>query len=481
MVVFTDVVRPRVERGSYRFELTDAWVVLGLPVIEMAIILLAAFASGSGYHWVFYESALPSRHCAVVGLIVGLLYALPFAFRGDYAIASLLSGRRSSWRVACVWTYVFLILGVIAFLTKSSSVYSRGWAIVFYLSGLLGVLTINWLAVRGLQRARAIGRIARQRVALVGFDRELDEIRARLQHDEDRVSVVGVVSLPAGQSGSGELDAGVVREAVERMRGTQPDDVVVALPWSEVRLIEAIAREVSVLPVAVHLSGARLLDRFDSPRFTHVGSISALTLTPAPLTLLERTAKRSFDIAVASAALVALAPLLAIVAVLIALDGPGKVIFWQRRRGFNHQEFRIAKFRTMTTADDGDNIRQALRDDRRVTRIGSILRRCSIDELPQLWNVLRGEMSIVGPRPHAVAHDRHFEMRIAGYPRRLNVKPGITGWAQVHGLRGETDTDEKMRARVEHDLYYIDNWSLGLDFAIILRTVFSPRSHRNAH
>jgi lipopolysaccharide/colanic/teichoic acid biosynthesis glycosyltransferase len=174
-------------------------------------------------------------------------------------------------------------------------------------------------------------------------------------------------------------------------------------------------------------------------------------------------------------------PLLLAVALLIKLDSKGPVIFRQRRNGFNQQEFRVFKFRTMTTLDDGPVIRQATRDDGRITAAGKILRATNIDELPQLLNVLLGNMSLVGPRPHAVAHNNAYEERIRLYARRHNVKPGITGWAQVRGFRGETDSIQKMRDRVEHDLYYIDHWSLFFDIKILVMTLFSLRSYRNAY
>jgi lipopolysaccharide/colanic/teichoic acid biosynthesis glycosyltransferase len=166
---------------------------------------------------------------------------------------------------------------------------------------------------------------------------------------------------------------------------------------------------------------------------------------------------------------------------LIRLDSPGPIFFLQRRYGFNQREFRIVKFRTMTTLDDGGEIRQAARGDPRITRVGRWLRRWNIDEIPQLFNVLMGDMSLVGPRPHALAHNRDYERRISLYARRHNVKPGITGWAQIHGFRGQTDTDDKMRQRVEHDLYYIDNWSIWLDLRILAQTVLTPTAYRNAH
>jgi exopolysaccharide biosynthesis polyprenyl glycosylphosphotransferase len=204
-------------------------------------------------------------------------------------------------------------------------------------------------------------------------------------------------------------------------------------------------------------------------------------LTRLPLSRAEIVQKRLFDLLFAALALLAMTPLLIAVAILIKLDSPGPIFFVQRRYGFNQQPFRIIKFRTMRTLDDGPVIAQATRDDPRLTRIGRFLRRWNIDEIPQLFNVLTGDMSLVGPRPHALSHDLEFERRISLYARRHNVKPGITGWAQIHGYRGEIDTEEKMRGRVEHDLFYIDNWSLWLDLQIILRTVLSPAGYRNAY
>ena len=182
--------------------------------------------------------------------------------------------------------------------------------------------------------------------------------------------------------------------------------------------------------------------------------------------------KGLLDYAVAGVALFLLAPLLAVVAIAIKLDSSGPVFFRQRRLGQNNQVFRIFKFRTMTVAEDGERVIQAQRNDPRVTRVGKFLRRTSLDELPQLINVLTGTMSLVGPRPHAVAHDEEFEQKLDLFSRRRRVRPGLTGWAQVHGYRGETRTTADIRHRMQHDLYYIDNWSLWLDMEIMVRTAF---------
>ena len=209
--------------------------------------------------------------------------------------------------------------------------------------------------------------------------------------------------------------------------------------------------------------------------------MSSLQLVRPPLSRMELLEKRVFDHVFAAIGLVLLTPALLVIAALIKLDSPGPVFFLQRRSGFNQQPFRIFKFRTMRTLDDGDVIKQATSDDPRVTRVGRYLRAWNLDEIPQLFNVLLGDMSLVGPRPHALSHNHEFERKISLYARRHNVKPGITGWAQIHGFRGQTDTEEKMRRRVEHDLYYIDHWSLWLDFSIVLRTAMSPTAYRNAY
>jgi exopolysaccharide biosynthesis polyprenyl glycosylphosphotransferase len=176
-----------------------------------------------------------------------------------------------------------------------------------------------------------------------------------------------------------------------------------------------------------------------------------------------------------------LSPLLLLASVAIKLDSAGPILFRQSRKGFNGKDFKIYKFRSMTVLEDGQTICQARRGDHRITRVGRILRTSSVDELPQLFNVLRGEMSLVGPRPHAIAHDNEYTETIANYAFRHHVKPGITGWAQVHGFRGETAKLDLMKKRVELDIWYINNWSLWLDLWIILLTCFEVTRGRNAY
>ena len=236
------------------------------------------------------------------------------------------------------------------------------------------------------------------------------------------------------------------------------------------------------------LSNANLQDIHNNDTFAAVGNCgeklqlrSFIKLRRAPLSLFELSIKRAIDIVFAAAALIVLLPLLILVAIAIKLSSPGRVIFRQTRHGLHGEPFQILKFRTMTVEENGDSIKQATRLDDRVTRVGSWLRCTSVDELPQLINVLKGEMSLVGPRPHAAAHDNYFSQIVTNYALRRRIKPGITGFAQVNGCRGETSTVASIQRRVDLDLWYIDHWSFRLDLAIMVSTVIEIIRGRDAY
>jgi putative colanic acid biosynthesis UDP-glucose lipid carrier transferase len=216
-------------------------------------------------------------------------------------------------------------------------------------------------------------------------------------------------------------------------------------------------------------------------RVAQVGGMPLIAVLETPFHGVNAVLKRSMDIAVAALALAVLWPLMVAIAAAIKLGSPGPALFRQRRYGLDGEEFQVFKFRTMTVCEDGARIEQAKQGDARVTGLGAVLRRTSLDELPQFLNVLGGTMSVVGPRPHAVAHNEQYRRLIEGYMLRHKVKPGITGWAQVNGWRGETDTLRKMVYRVEHDLYYIRNWSPWLDLRILWLTVFGRKVRSNAY
>lgn len=269
--------------------------------------------------------------------------------------------------------------------------------------------------------------------------------------------------------------------AVANARAIGIEDIFISDALSGHASLEQAVQAFGALPAGVHLSAGGLVGRFKHPRVFRFGKAAARPLLRLSFVSHEATIKRWFDIAVSAAALVLLSPLFGLIALLIKLDSPGPVFFKQRRRGYSAAEFRIWKFRTMMALESGDTVKQVAKGYARTTYIGTFLRRFSLDGLPQLINVLKGEMSLVGPRPHAIAYDRFFASGIASYPKPLNVKPGMTGWAQVNGFRGATNTDEGMQQRVERDIYRIDNCSLGFDLYILLLTLISPKAGCNAH
>jgi putative colanic acid biosynthesis UDP-glucose lipid carrier transferase len=258
-------------------------------------------------------------------------------------------------------------------------------------------------------------------------------------------------------------------------------DVFITLPLSSqpriLALMEALENSTTWVHYVPDLFGVSIIQG----RLEDMGGLPVVSLMLTPFTGVNRLLKRASDIALAGAILLLVAPIMLAVAVGVRLSSPGPVIFKQRRTGLDGEAIWVYKFRSMTTQDDGAVVKQATRDDPRVTPFGRFIRRTSLDELPQFVNVLQGRMSIVGPRPHALAHNEQYRQLVRAYMARHKVKPGITGWAQVHGYRGETDTLEKMARRVEYDLEYLRNWSLGLDLLIIARTVKIVIRGRNAH
>jgi Undecaprenyl-phosphate glucose phosphotransferase len=452
-------------------------------VADAAVIIGASLLTGSIYHEVAYGSLGSLTDFVAVGCAAASIFTLPGIVQGEYGVSHYFSFKPHIRRAFTLWNVTFLCLLALGFLIKTTEGYSRGSMILFYVAGLPAIGLARYALVRTVVIGSKVGFVAAQRVFLVGTERDIAAFLRRYQPWNVGLQIVGGAYLSPRSGDTAESRqalAATLKDAIDSARSLTPDSVFVVAPWSDVETIDLCVEELQTIPVEIHLGPERILDRFDKVRIANFGSIATLQLTRAPLTALEVIQKRIFDIVVAAGALIVLAPFLACVAILIRLDSPGPAFFRQRRYGFNQQPFRIIKFRTMTTLDDGEAIRQARHGDGRITRIGRWLRRWNIDELPQLLNVLKGDMSLVGPRPHALSHDREYEQRISLYARRHNVPPGITGWAQVNGLRGETDTDEKMRRRVDYDLYYIDNWSMLFDLRILLLTALSPRAYRNA-
>ncbi len=473
-------------RGGKPYRSTRAWLPIlnarTLPMIaaltDFIILTGATFGAGAAYHYLTFD-ALPSPafyFFATIAMVA--LFVVQCGLARDYSTKSLRNAKEQLRLVFSRWNIAFSVFVVALFLSQATDFYSRGAIMSQYVGGVLTALLFRLLLARLVETGLRRGVIRGRKVVMIGRKDILNDLRATLKREGAGTDIVDVIALDP-------LDVASKRAALQRIRiiarHMSLEDIVIALPWQDHAHIRDLVEGLSAVPATVHLAPDQSWVWIRDLVLARVGRTHTLRLARAPLTLKDRSLKRAFDIVVASILLVIAAPLLALIALCIKLDSDGPVFFRQRRNGFNQREFRVFKFRTMTTLDDGDVIRQAQRNDSRVTSVGRFLRRTNLDEVPQLLNVLAGDMSLVGPRPHAVAHDNEYEERIRLYAGRHKVKPGITGWAQVNGLRGETDTVDKMVKRVEHDLFYIDHWSVMFDIKIMLTTILSPRSYRNAY
>jgi Undecaprenyl-phosphate glucose phosphotransferase len=259
------------------------------------------------------------------------------------------------------------------------------------------------------------------------------------------------------------------------------DIVFISLPMSSQPRIKKLIDELPDTTTSVYFLPDIYIFDLMQAHVDKVGDVPVVSMVESPFTGLDGAVKNIFDFVVALLILIILLPVMLCIALAVKITSPGPAIFKQRRYGLNGEEIIVYKFRSMTVSEDGTEVKQAKKDDQRVTKVGAFLRRTSLDELPQFINVLQGRMSIVGPRPHAVAHNEFYRKLIRGYMLRHKAKPGITGWAQVNGFRGETEVLEKMQARVEHDLHYLQNWSVFLDLYIIARTVWVVLRRDNAY
>jgi polysaccharide biosynthesis protein PslA len=462
-------------------------VIFGMlaAATDAATIILISIGTGVLYHQVVYQDPGRVADYAQIGLITALLYLIPYVYRSEYLVVNYLEFKRHPARIARCWTVTFVCLITLGFLSKTSVLYSRGWLIIFYTSGLPAIILVHMLLVQAVNAGSQLGLLATKHLFLIGQQPHVREFVRRHKLWDFGLKVAGVAYLsdPAerARSESSQRLNDDLSAAVTKARALDPDGILMIVPWSDQATIDRCIDAFMTVPSSIYLAAESYFDRFENIAIEKIGTVASLHLLHPPLSIVSVSIKRVFDFVIAAAALVLLSPLFILTSILIKLDSPGPAFFLQRRYGFNQKPFRIFKFRTMTTLEDGMNVRQADPNDSRVTRVGRALRRWNIDELPQLINVLLGEMSLVGPRPHAVAHDHAWRERIALYARRHNVKPGITGWAQVSGFRGLIATDEQLRGRIRCDLYYIDNWSIWFDLRILFATVFFPAAYQNAY
>jgi Undecaprenyl-phosphate glucose phosphotransferase len=407
---------------------------------------------------------------------------------GLYTIPAFSTFLRHLPRVALAWLIALAVLVASVFFLKTGSEFSRVWLALWFAAGLV-VLTALRAGVASMTRQGvADGRLVR-RAVIYGGGAVCEQLLGALEADtESDIRICGVFDdrgdARIGRSVSGYPKLGTSDNLVEFGRNTQVDMLIMALPLVAESRLNGLINKLGVLPIDVRVAGNASSLKLARRSYSYIGSVPLLDVADKPINDWGNVAKWMFDKVVATLALIVLAPVMAIIALMIKCESRGPVLFRQKRYGFNNELVEVLKFRSMYTEQcDHAASRLVTRGDPRVTRIGRYLRKASIDELPQLFNVLSGTLSLVGPRPHAVqakAADMLYPDVVSNYYARHKVKPGITGWAQINGWRGETDTEEKIQKRVEHDLYYIDNWSLLFDAYILAKTPIALLKTENA-
>jgi Undecaprenyl-phosphate glucose phosphotransferase len=436
-------------------------------VLDVALILSAALLGEALTAELRPSFQLDSSRELAAAVFVAVLFVTSLRMRDIYEPMALMNWGLQLRAVLGAWCGAFLIFASGLFAWRIGETVSRIDLVLFWSVGGLALLVHRaaWLLI--LPTALKTGGLRPRRTALLCFTGvEPDAVSSTLRSYGNSVSLLAVVS----RTSEGRNLETRVDELVAAIRGQDIDDIFVAADLADAVRLQDVSRRFRVLPQPVTLLPVGALRELMKQRRADLGSTVAVEMRRAPLSQFELALKRMVDIVGAVAGVVLLSPLLVATSIAIRLDSPGPILFRQTRHGFNGRPFKIYKFRTMHVLEDGALIPQATASDPRVTRVGRFLRRFSIDELPQLLNVLSGEMSIVGPRPHASAHDKHFSEILEKYAFRQHVKAGMTGWAQVQGARGETDKPEKMQQRVDLDIWYINHWSLWFDLYIILQT-----------
>lgn len=446
-----------------------------------------------------------------VFLIMGCLWALvgiyALNWHGYFTIAAFIAlflyiliaeitGLYRSWRLANVvqeltqicltWLLVVFALLIIGYATKTSSIYSRRvlltWMVLTPVLLSLLRIALRWF----LRQLRKRGRNTRTAVIAGAGDQALQIAREIQKLPWLGMQLLGFFDDHASTGSQltpefSQVVKGTIDELLTRAKQGSIDIVFIALPLNDAVKMKYLVERLTDTTVLTYVIPDLFISGLLHTRWGYMGDLPVLSIHDRPFTGIDGWLKRFEDIVFGTVIFAIIAIPMVCIAAAVKLTSAGPVLFKQRRYGISGEEIEVWKFRTMTVTEEGAEIKQAERNDARLTPIGSFLRRTSLDELPQFINVLQGYMSIVGPRPHAVAHNEQYRKEIFGYMLRHTIKPGITGWAQVNGWRGETDTLDKMEHRVEYDLWYIKNWSLWLDIKIIFATILHGFTGENAY
>jgi Undecaprenyl-phosphate glucose phosphotransferase len=455
----------------------SAWL---LTILEFAAITFASVVSGIAYSQIVRGYMGDPAVFFGNGVLVAALFS--GAMRARDANRGLRRPREfeSLRDLFFIWSGVFLFIGFVWFFLKLDPTFSRGALVSFFVAGFVAVGVARAKAPELIATYYHPRRFAGHHVLLIGAKGE-PALRT-LGTELGFTGCAQVTEVRIDVSGEWRADlAAALREIQAIARAADHGQICVAASGFSPAKLNHLLDGLQGIPRAIRLVPDASVERYLHLPTKSLGRLRAVEIQRAPLSPTQRGFKRAIDLGVGIPALIVAMPLMLAIAIWIRLDSKGPIVFRQRRLGFRGEPFDIYKFRSMRVLENGDAVIQASREDVRITRVGRFIRKTSIDELPQLFNVIKGEMSLVGPRPHAQAHDRTYADLIGNYELRQHVKPGITGWAQVNGLRGETATTAQMRQRVEFDLWYAKNASIALDIQILARTALEIFRQRNAY
>lgn len=471
---------------SRRTSLSESIVSGSVVILDFALIMLTSAI----VYYVCYRlkawtvNDYPSYFVATV--VYALIIVQAFYVRGMYSFQSITEPVSIAPRIVTISAIMFLFLLGFSFALHLTTEFSRTWAFSWFIVATSLVCVARVFVSRLLLSMANNGKLTRN-VVLVGGGKQAERLLNHLAENPDPwTRVIGIFDDRLERIGPSVADCpilGNIESLFVFARKHRVDDIIVTLPWYADNRITQIMRRLENLPVHLRLGADMVGFRYPKRSYSALGGVAMLDVMRHPMSGWRKVAKQAFDLIVASLLLLLLSPLFMIIIIAIKLNSRGPIIFRQPRYGYNNQLFTAYKFRTMYhqagKTDNGEQ--QAQRSDPRITRVGAFLRRTSLDELPQLLNVIEGSMSLVGPRPHPIALNEKYEAIISQYAGRHRVKPGITGLAQINGYRGETDTEEKMNKRIEYDVNYIENWSLMLDLEILLKTPLTVISGENAY
>jgi len=472
--------------------MSDTWIstkVISGLVRFGEFLIIASLGILIYYAYVFQRDGIFEWGYIFTVCITTAAAIISFEAMGLYSISALRHYIATTSRLVSIWTILIGTFITVVFISKYADAFSRLWLASWYLSAVSVLIVERGILARYIRKWNELGRLQRNAVVIGGGKPGTELIQAIEASSSSDIRISGIFDDRSDDRSPGIIAGipklGNINELVEFARRVRVDLLIVTFPVSaESRLLEVL-KKLWVLPVDIRLSAHTYKLRFRPRAYSYIGNVPFLDVFDKPLTDWSYILKRLEDQIISLVALVFALPVMLVVAIAIKLDSRGPVIFKQKRYGFNNELIEVYKFRSMyTDQSDARADKLVTKDDPRVTKVGRFIRKTSLDELPQLFNSLKGNLSLVGPRPHAVsakAADKLYTDVVDGYFARHRVRPGITGWAQINGWRGETDTAEKIERRVEHDLYYIENWSILFDLYILAMTPISLLNTKNAY